>query len=77
MTVPSVTGAPGTPIQQAIVHALGVYAAWCQRLNPAEADVLRDVIAARLAADYLADRGDLDLSIRIDSLSRGDEENAA
>jgi hypothetical protein len=34
---------------------LGVYAAVCARLSPAERGVLRDVIAARLAHDYLSE----------------------
>jgi hypothetical protein len=50
----------GTPIQSAIVMVIGAYAAAFNRLTAAERDVLRDVIAARLARDYLAERGELD-----------------
>jgi hypothetical protein len=49
-----------TPIQHAIALVLGAYAAACGNLTQAERDVLRDVIAARLARDYLAERGDLE-----------------
>jgi hypothetical protein len=48
-----------TPIQHATTLVLGAYAAACRTLTPAERDVLRDIIAARLAADYLEARGEL------------------
>lgn len=49
-----------TPIQWAIVTVLDTYAAACGLLTAAERDVLRDVIAARLARDYLVDIGYLE-----------------
>lgn len=48
-----------TPIQWAIVTVIETYAAVCGLLNPAERDTLRDVLCARIAKDYLAERGDL------------------
>lgn len=50
----------GTPIQEAILYVLDMYAYVCRGLTPAERDVLRDVIACRLARDYIADAGKLD-----------------
>ena len=35
------------------------YVAACAQLTPAERDVLRDILCARIAADYLADLGEL------------------
>jgi hypothetical protein len=57
-----------TPIQQAISLSLGAYLA-ALRLLPtaAERDTLRDVVACRLAHDWLAEQG----------LFREDEEQAA
>ena len=49
-----------TRIQRAVSLVLGSYAAACRVLPPAERDVLRDVIAARLARDYLETLGVLD-----------------
>ena len=49
-----------TPLQWAIRLVLDHYAAALGLLTPAERDVLRDVIACRLARDYLADTGKLD-----------------
>lgn len=46
-----------TPIQHATALVLGAYAAALRTLTPSEADVLRDIIAARLAHDYLAEEG--------------------
>jgi hypothetical protein len=52
------SGAPPlTPLQKATRHVLAVYTAACRTLNAAERDVLRDILAARLAADYLAEQG--------------------
>jgi hypothetical protein len=48
-----------TPIQDGIRLVLAAYTAACGRLTLAERDVLRDVIAARLARDWLAERGEL------------------
>jgi hypothetical protein len=59
MSVNRSSGVSGTPIQQAITLVIGSYQAACAKLTQAERDVLRDVIAARLAHDYLADVGKL------------------
>jgi hypothetical protein len=49
-----------TPIQQAIPLVLGAYRAALRTLQtPDERETLRDVIAAALARDYLADIGAL------------------
>lgn len=53
-----------TPIQVAIRIVLGAYTDQLPFLTAAERDVLRDVIAARLARDYLADLGELARSRR-------------
>ena len=45
-----------TPIQRAIGLVLGSYAAAARTLTAAERDVLRDVIACRLAADWLEEQ---------------------
>jgi hypothetical protein len=42
------------------VTVLDTYAVACGLLEAAERDVLRDVIACRLARDFLADAGVLD-----------------
>jgi len=49
-----------TPIQHASALVLGAYQAACLTLTPAERDVLRDIVAARLAKDYLESLGVLD-----------------
>lgn len=49
-----------TPLQQAIQLVLGAYQASARRLTAPERDVLRDVIAARLAHDYLTEQGVFD-----------------
>jgi hypothetical protein len=49
-----------TPIQRAIQLVLGIYTVAARSLTPAERDVLRDVIACRLAADWLEESGVLD-----------------
>ena len=56
----AVTVRPLTPIQVAIRLVLGAYQDQLEFLTAAEQDVLRDVIACRLARDYLADVGALD-----------------
>jgi hypothetical protein len=48
-----------TPIQRAIVSVLTAYQEATLILDANERGVLRDVIAARLARDYLTERGDL------------------
>jgi hypothetical protein len=48
-----------TPLQVAITLVLTVYADQLPFLTPREQETLRDVLAARLAADYMAARGDL------------------
>ena len=45
---------PMTPIQSAITSTLTAYREACLILNVAERVVLRDVLAAHLAKDYLA-----------------------
>ena len=52
----------GTPIQVAIEIVLRAYQEQLEFLTAAERDVLRDVIACRLAKDYLVDAGKLDLA---------------
>ena len=52
---------PQTPLQRAIVSVIGAYQAVCTELTAAEADVLRDVIACRLARDYAVALGELDV----------------
>jgi hypothetical protein len=49
-----------TPLQQAIALTLGSYAAACQLLRADEREVLRDIVAARLARDYLEALGVLE-----------------
>jgi hypothetical protein len=46
-----------TRLQRAIELTIGAYRASARMLSPAERDVLRDVLAARLAADYLTELG--------------------
>jgi hypothetical protein len=48
-----------TPIQHATALVLGAYQAALRTLTAAERDVLRDVIACRLAADWLEEIGEL------------------
>ena len=50
-----------TPIQRAISIAVGSYAAVVRTLETrAERDTLRDVLCARIAADYLREIGAFD-----------------
>jgi hypothetical protein len=49
-----------TPIQRAVALTLGAYAAACRLLTADERETLRDIVAARLARDYLEARGGLD-----------------
>jgi hypothetical protein len=49
-----------TPLQRAIALVIGSYRAASRMLTPAERDVLRDVLAARLCADYLEELGVFD-----------------
>jgi hypothetical protein len=48
-----------TPIQVAVQIVLGAYTEQLEFLTVSEADVLRDVIAARLARDYRVDISEL------------------
>ncbi len=49
-----------TPLQDAIRNTLGIYEYACRSLTAAERDTLRDILAARLAMDYLADASAFD-----------------
>lgn len=42
-----------TPLQKATALVLGAYQAACRTLDAREREALRDIIAARLAKDYL------------------------
>lgn len=56
----SVPPAPGpTPLQRALGLMLGAYAAAIRRLDVDEREVLRSVLAARLARDWLVEQGEL------------------
>ncbi len=51
---------PRTPVQRAIVTVITAYTDQLEFLTPSEADVLRDVLACRLARDYAVALGELD-----------------
>jgi len=48
-----------TALQRAVAITLGGYAAACQMLTADEREVLRDIVAARLAKNYLEGLGAL------------------
>lgn len=48
-----------TPLQRGITSVIGSYRAACAELSAAERDVLRDILCARVARDYLHDLGEL------------------
>jgi hypothetical protein len=57
---PPTLSAGQTPLARAVEIVIGSYRAACQTLTAAERDVLRDIIATRLAADWLEQLGVLD-----------------
>ncbi len=48
-----------TPLQRALGLVVGAYVAATRALDARERDLLRDILCARIAADYLREQGHL------------------